>query len=142
MTETPPKKKFPLWGKVVIGLFAFPFVAGVGVAIFSPNSPASLEQQIAQAKADSIQAKADSIQLVLQTIRYHAKKSVTDNLKDPESFEEIEHKEYRVTDPDPLVYYQASIKYRAKNSFGGYVIEKRCFNFLENGIPTKSFECD
>lgn len=50
---------------------------------------------------------------------YAFKRYIKKNLKDPKSFDHIETKSYKRSDGDILVI----MKYRAKNSFGGYTIE-------------------
>ncbi|WP_254562180.1 hypothetical protein [Dyadobacter diqingensis] len=140
MVEKKTPSKTALWKKVTIGLIALPIATGILSAIFNgQESPKDIKEK---ARLDSIQAVADSTKTMLSNIRYLAKKSVKDNLKDPDSFEEIEHAEYKVTNPTPLAYYQAKIKYRAKNSFGGYVVESKCFNFLKNGVVTENYDCE
>ena len=55
------------------------------------------------------------------------------NLRDPDSYEEIEHKENFIdqkSKKDP--YIQVTIKYRAKNGFGGMNIGYKAFNFGQN----------
>jgi hypothetical protein len=56
------------------------------------------------------------------------------NLKDSDSFDEIEHKRYFIAKKKKKenTHIQIYIKYRAKNSFGGYVVEEKYFNFDKN----------
>ena len=56
------------------------------------------------------------------------------NLKDSDSFDEIEHKRYFIVKKKKKekAHIQIYIKYRAKNSFGGYVVEEKYFNFDKN----------
>ena len=51
------------------------------------------------------------------------------NLKDPDSYEAIEWSKVQNTDDGYMVRH----KYRAKNSFGGYVIENKIFYLNEKG---------
>ena len=65
------------------------------------------------------------------------------NLKDPDSYEEIEHRKYYVNQKskrDP--YIQVTIKYRAKNSFGGMNIGNVAFNFDREGTMIKMIDLD
>jgi hypothetical protein len=56
------------------------------------------------------------------------------NLKDSDSFDEIEHKRYFIAKKKKKenTHIQIYIKYRAKNSFGEYVIEEKYFNYDKN----------
>lgn len=60
-------------------------------------------------------------------VRYYLKK----NLKDPESYQSID---WNTVQHEGKTYVKH--KYRAKNSFGGYVIEEKIFKFDESGNIT------
>lgn len=60
-------------------------------------------------------------------VRYYLKK----NLKDPESYQSID---WNTVQHEGKTYVKH--KYRAKNSFGGYVIEEKIFEFDESGNIT------
>lgn len=60
---------------------------------------------------------------------YQVKKYLNKTLKDPKSYESIEWS--TVSEKDG--YYFVNHKYRAKNSFGGYVIETIAYKLDENG---------
>ena len=49
------------------------------------------------------------------------------NLKDPRSIEYIEWSPVKLVDVKGTYYWAVRVKYRAKNSFGGYVIEQKLF---------------
>ena len=51
------------------------------------------------------------------------------NLKDPDSLEIVEWGKVRNYTPDEPLRYIVWCKYRAKNSFGGFVVEKKNFIF-------------
>jgi len=54
---------------------------------------------------------------------YQVKTYLKENLKDPKSIEYIEWSNVVRSDD----YYMVRCKYRARNSFGGYVIENKIF---------------
>jgi hypothetical protein len=58
------------------------------------------------------------------------------NLKDPESYQAIEWGQVRQIKKEP-VQYLVRHKYRAKNSFGGYVISTQYFTIDDNGKVIK-----
>lgn len=68
---------------------------------------------------------------------YQVKDWLKENLKDPKSIEYIKW--------TPLIHmddgtYTIGVKYRAKNSFGGYVIEERIFTLNNEGKVISSVE--
>ncbi|TDB67087.1 hypothetical protein [Arundinibacter roseus] len=130
-----PKSK---WIKIGIGLVIIVLISN----LLKNMTKATPEQLQEAALVQAAKASADSLATKLMDIRILSEMSIRKNLKDPESFELIDHEEYKITDPTPLAYYQTSIKYQAKNSFGALVIEKRCFDFAQDGALTKAFECE
>ncbi|MDD2566050.1 MAG: hypothetical protein PHZ26_05260 [Candidatus Gracilibacteria bacterium] len=66
---------------------------------------------------------------------------VKKNLKDPDSFEHIGTKYWILQDKDGTYYISVNMNYRAKNSFGGYVIEnyKAFFDIDGNSIKLDSW---
>ena len=62
-----------------------------------------------------------------------AHRAIKRNLKDPDSFEEIDHRAGYVGKDG--VYVSCLVEYRAKNSFGGYTIEKALVTFSESMEP-------
>lgn len=65
-------------------------------------------------------------------------------MKDPDSFEKINAdtgylSDYK-GDTTDAPYLYANIRYRAKNSFGGYVIEKRSVVMKSDFSPLEIFE--
>ena len=65
---------------------------------------------------------------------YQVKKYLKSTLKDPDSYESISWGTVQKNNDGYSVYH----KYRAKNSFGGYVVEEHVFNISEDGIITIS----
>ena len=130
-TQPAPKKKNSFIKIFLIGSIAF-FI----IVILLPKDGAKSSADTDQEEA------AEALKDTLLNIQVFSEMSIEKNLKDPDSFEVIEHREYKVSDATPDMVYQSSLKYRAKNSFGGFVIEKRCFNFDGAGNMTKSFECE
>lgn len=61
------------------------------------------------------------------------KRYLTSNLKDPDSYDGIEWSKVQITQSDPSYKYFVRHKYRAKNSFGGYVITNKIFYLDRNG---------
>lgn len=97
------------------------------------------KEQTEQAKAVAIKkAQDDSL------TRCYVRASILleKNLKDPDSFQEIEKQNGFVNNPTPKMYIQVRIKYRAKNSFGGYAVETKCFNFNKSLEMTETYACD
>lgn len=118
--KLPQKKKFALWKKVLIGLIV------VGVIAKFVQPPLNKENGRSEAKLTMAYVKA--------------KRSIKEALKDPASFEEIVHKEYYQSGPDSAKNnIQVIIQYRAKNSFGGFVVEKKAINFDSTGKITDSY---
>lgn len=110
---------------ILISLLIF---VTIGLIFFrDPPSAAS----IANEKYDELKKmQDDSLMNCYITAELFLKK----NLKDPDSYEEIEHSSYFVSQKtlkDP--YMQVTIQYRAKNGFGGMNIEKKAFSFDKSG---------
>ncbi|ACT96677.1 hypothetical protein [Dyadobacter fermentans] len=128
--------------KLLVGILIFIVLFAALKLSDEPAKPLTPEQITEQKRQDSLQAEYNRQKENLRTIRYLVKSHIKKNLKDPDSFDEIQHEEFEVTNKTKKLYYQASIKYRAKNSFGGYNVEKWCFNFDKNLQNTKVFECE
>lgn len=54
-------------------------------------------------------------------------------LKDPDSYEGIEWSKVQIDNSNSLYKYYVRHKYRAKNSFGGYVVEEKIFYLDQSG---------
>lgn len=69
---------------------------------------------------------------------YQVKKYLKNNLNDYKSYESIEWSEVEKTSTGYLVRH----KFRAKNGFGGYIIENKIFYLDSNGIVTNVTDCN
>lgn len=89
-----------------------------------PNTSGVLKSQI---ENEYNSKREDSLYKAYKT----SYRFLKNNLKDSDSFDEIEHKRYFIVKKKKKenTHIQIYIKYRAKNSFGGYVVEEKCFNF-------------
>lgn len=64
---------------------------------------------------------------------HQVKKYLKNNLKDPKSYESIEWSQVNWNGDQYVVRH----KYRAKNSYGGYVVSNKLFYLDRNGYVTK-----
>ena len=140
-SEIPKISKSTIW--FIVGVILL-----LCIVIGASNSAEEELKPLTKAEA-KVKATADSVQTVeqyhstkLREIRYLVKHHIKENLKDPDSFDEIDHGEYKLLEPTKKKFYQAYIKYRAKNSFGGYNVEKWCFDFDKSGDNTNVFKCE
>lgn len=74
-----------------------------------------------------------------------ASRYIKEALKDPDSYQKINVssgflKEYK-KDTTAHKYIQVKIQYRAKNSFGGYVVNQQCVILNTEYTPLEIFEC-
>ncbi|TAF48639.1 MAG: hypothetical protein EAZ63_03560 [Runella slithyformis] len=132
-----PKKKMATWKVVLLGIGV---VVAIG-SIFGKSSDEIAAENAQQEMEDFQKAREDT----LLSCYVMSERFLKDNLKDPDSYEEVEHDKFFVENPagkPAKAYIQVSIKYRAKNSFGGYNLSKRCFNFDKATNLTDQFECD
>lgn len=125
--------------KWAFGIFIALFMLGIMIETCSPTEPLTeAEKAQYQKEQDSIKAIEDSIaviQAIADSIENRTKEIekqfsgwngahtnlqylIKENLKDPKSYEHISTHYY-----DKETYLLVTTKYRAKNSFGGYVIE-------------------
>lgn len=117
--------------KIILAIVAGIILINMIVPKPDKNSPEAKEQ----ARIDSVNAQIDAENKKLSDAYYHSLVLLKKSLKDPDSFEEIEHKEYYVKQEkgkNDNVYAQVIIAYRAKNSFGGYVVSRQLFDYDEN----------
>jgi hypothetical protein len=104
-----------------------------------PELEKKMEEEIKQQKLEAFRkAQRDS----LFSCYVRAEKTLKQALKDPDSYEEIEAKYFFVNEVTPQLYIQVKLKYRAKNSFGGFVVETKCFDFDKTLFITNSFSCE
>ncbi|MBO9615584.1 MAG: hypothetical protein J7619_22995 [Dyadobacter sp.] len=143
----PSNPKRGIWILILVGIFVW--VGIIGRSCGTETKPLTASEPREKSIADSTKLVEDAKQSemkaraeFLRNLRYKVKHHIKENLKDPDSFQEIDHQEYAIEKPTKKRHFQAWIKYRAKNSFGGYNIEQWCFDFDENGENTKVFECN
>jgi hypothetical protein len=83
------------------------------------------------------------IEKKLTTAYVVARRALKESLKDPDSYQEISHKEYYEAGSDSVKNnMQVLIHYRSKNSLGGYVVDKEAFTFDSTGTITDSYTTD
>jgi hypothetical protein len=110
------------------------FIISIVAAILSPKSEANIQKE----KSDST-AKAK--EELLFKMYFFSEKIIKGNLKDPDSYQEIEHKSnFTKQSKEEKTYIQVKIKYRARNSFGGMVVKDRYFNYDKNMALIETFE--
>jgi hypothetical protein len=110
------------------------FIISIVAAILSPKSEANIQKE----KSDST-AKAK--EELLFKMYFFSEKIIKGNLKDPDSYQEIEHKSnFTKQSKEDKTYIQVKIKYRARNSFGGMVVKDRYFNYDKNMALIETFE--
>lgn len=118
---------------LVIGLGAYRYYNP------DPQLKKEYEESINREKVEATKkAKLDS--LILCYVR--AEKTLKKAIKDPDSYEEIEKEHYFLKDPTAKKHIQVRIKYRAKNSFGGFVVDTQCFNFDKSLMLTEAYKCE
>ena len=110
------------------------FIISIVAAILAPKSQADIQKE----KSDST-AKAK--EELLFKMYFFSEKIIKGNLKDPDSYQEIEHKSnFTKQSKEDKTYIQVKIKYRARNSFGGMVVKDRYFNYDKNMALIETFE--
>lgn len=110
------------------------FIISIVAAILSPKSQADIQKE----KSDST-AKAK--EELLFKMYFFSEKIIKGNLKDPDSYQEIEHKSnFTKQSKEDKTYIQVKIKYRARNSLGGMVVKDRYFNYDKNMALIETFE--
>lgn len=135
--------KIFMW--LFLGFVALVIVGSVIKSIFeTPEQKAASIKH--QAKLDSIQVANEQVETKNKTQEKElreayiiAKLTLKKNLKDPDSYDEIEDKRFYVND-DKKIYIQVIIKYRAKNSFGAMNIGEQAFNFDKSMNMIESYE--
>lgn len=123
--ENSTKKGMALWKKILIGF--------VVLVVISSTAERFIE------KSDAVIEKHPQKNLTMAYVK--SRRVLKENLKDPDSYQEIDHKEYYVSGPDSAKNdMQVLINYRSKNSFGGYVVSKRAFTLDSTGNITDTYE--
>lgn len=119
------------WWKVILGFFILSIFVNVMNSWNNPNKHTNGENKSqAEIENEYYLKREDSLN---KAYRY-SYKLLKSQLKDPDSFEEIENKRYFVIKQKKkkTPHIQVYIKYRAKNSFGGYMVEESYFDFDKN----------
>ena len=130
-----PQKQAPK-GCVNLVLAAFCLLIIGAVISFFYDTP----EEIAANRIEELQKKRED---TLATCYVQAKMYLKQNLKDPDSYEEIEYKNFYVDRKDSKdPYVQVQIRYRAKNSFGGMNVGNMLFNFDKEATLTDMIDLD
>lgn len=130
-TSESAKKGAPKWAVYLFFFFAISIIIGLFMPEDTPEAKAA-------AVANDIKKAQDDSLLTCYVV---ARRLLKENLKDPDSYDEVEEQKYFLKDSSPTKYIQVSLKYRAKNSFGALNLEQQCFNFSKELIMTEQFEC-
>lgn len=133
--EGSPKKrsKWRIFWMVFLGFALFGLV--LRIAEGPKKEPTAAER----AEADSL-ARLNKIGEDAKYAYIKADRAIKNSLKDPDSYERIEERAgYVGTDG---IYVSCLVTYRAKNSFGGYNVEKALVSFDDKMEPisVKSIE--
>jgi hypothetical protein len=123
------------WVKVVGAIFLFFYVSNL---IKNKNGVESEETQVAQV----VEEKKELPSLKMAEIK--ASRYLKESMKDPDSFEVINAetfflREYK-GDTTQYKYIQCALRYRAKNGFGGYAVEKQNVIMNANFQPLEIYE--
>jgi len=120
--EDSTKKGMALWKKVLIG-FALVFFIGAFYNGFVNGSTKENKRP---------KQKLDTAYII-------ARQALKKVLKDPDSYQEIDHREYYVDGKDSARNdMQVIISYRSKNGFGGYVPGKKAIS-LDSSLTVIDF---
>lgn len=110
------------------------FIISIIAAIISPKSQADIQKE----KSHSTAKANDEL---LFKMYFISEKFIKENLRDPDSYQEIKHtSNFIKEDKKEKTYIQVSIKYRAKNGFGGMTVKERYFNYAKNMALIETFE--
>ena len=140
METTKPKPKLKWW-HFLLGLFIFSII--IGTCTESNQTPEQKANAEASEKEEANQkARKDTLYMTY----FFAKEYIVKNLKDPDSYDEIE-KEMNFIDPKSLkkkdkTHIQIKIRYKATNSFNAKIQSTQCFNFDNTLYLIKTFECE
>ena len=131
MEPTPTKKRgcLQIGFLIIAGLFVVMLIA----LLFTPKRDAESQKAFDLSEAQDVLKKAQDD--TLRNCYVQASLLLEKSMKDPDSYEEIEHESYFVTQKTKKSpYVQVTIKYRARNSFGGMVVDQKAFNFARGGF--------
>ena len=122
------------WKKYLFFAVIIIIIINIIGLFIAPKSQADIQKE----KSDST-AKAK--EELLFKMYFFSEKIIKGNLKDPDSYQEIEHQSnFTKQSKDEKTYIQVKIKYRARNSFGGMVVKDRYFNYDKNMALIETFE--
>ena len=140
-TKTPIYKK--KWFLIIGGLFLLSFLGKMcGNEEENSKKPVETESvRIEREKKEQLEAETEKKDEMLQNARTAAKLILKENLKDPDSYDEIERKANFIKSKKTEII-QVYIKYRARNGFGGLDIYSQCFDFNMAGDLIKSYKCE
>ncbi|MVM34430.1 hypothetical protein GO755_30645 [Spirosoma sp. HMF4905] len=127
LPPTITKKKWKWWYTAIIIFLA---IGAIGTYLEEP--PPKLDPK-EQAKSDSLNAVNEANRKInsdVETSFIKAERAIKKSLKDPDSFEEIDHRAMHVGEKG--IYVSCLVTYRAKNSFGGFNVEKALVNFNDS----------
>jgi hypothetical protein len=117
----PGSKKKALWWPILAGVV---IVGSILLIIISPNNDRPSVDMVAyRAREDSVRKFTNDIDVSY----LKAEQAIKRNMKDPDSFAEIEHRSEYVGKKG--IYISCLVQYRAKNSLGGYNIDMVLVNF-------------
>lgn len=103
------------------------FVVMVIFSMFTANSPTSKNSKPSRSTSNTTTEIVSNS--AWDASVYQVKAYLKKNLKDPDSFEAIEWSPVAKTENG----YMVRCKYRAKNSYGGYIIENQIFILNKKG---------
>ncbi|GAB3164058.1 hypothetical protein [Telluribacter humicola] len=130
MQNVPPaEKKLLLWQ--MIGICVLVLLALVQMRRVIPGSSPVTEPS----------ASNSSVAYEHENRRYNATQAILESLGEPGSYEEINYREFFSNSSDPKRYYQATIRFKAKDASGAYVVQRLCFHFTSEGDVTEIFTC-
>lgn len=117
---------------IVLGLILFAYARIIKEPAFEKEHLARREKE----KADSL-AKVKEDKPLYAYI--NARNFIKDNLKDADSYDEIDSKYYWVKKEKDGTEIEVIIKYKAKNSFNAFITETKYFHFTKDLVPVDSF---
>ena len=129
--KTPEKKKKSIWK--TIGIIFLIALIGSVILEGTKSEEEKSNEALVKKQNDSLNAAYLDAKSILKS-----------GLKDPDSFEEKDHKSFFVKKgsmADPNVHIQVKIKYRATNSFGAYIQNAQCFNYSQDLLMFQTYEC-
>ena len=128
-----------------IGVFFFIGVIATGVSrLFMTPEELAIEkrQQDSTAKAQAVLEKENDLAKArkdtIQKLYFASKLAIKGSMKNPDSYDEVDHKEYFVIKEKKdfkkknFPYIQVYIKYRGTNSFNAIVTAEKLFSYDKN----------